>query len=95
MARFREVLEEAGFARVRTYIQSGNALVDTELPASETATRIQRLIRDEIGPDLTVIVRSGDELEAVLEENPFRHGYDISRVFFVLFKEQPPAEKAR
>ena len=32
MARFREVLEKAGFAHVRTYIQSGNALVDTELP---------------------------------------------------------------
>jgi uncharacterized protein (DUF1697 family) len=33
MNRFREVLEKAGFAHVRTYIQSGNALVDAELPA--------------------------------------------------------------
>jgi uncharacterized protein (DUF1697 family) len=41
MARFRDVLEKAGFAHVRTYIQSGNALVDTELPAQTVEKRVQ------------------------------------------------------
>jgi uncharacterized protein (DUF1697 family) len=95
MARLREVLEQAGFARVRTYIQSGNALVDTSLPAPVVAHTIRELIRDHIGPDLEVIVRTGDQLEEVLGANPFAGGYDLSRVFFVLFAEPPPASGAR
>ncbi len=59
MARFREVLEKAGFAHVRTYIQSGNALVDTDLPAQAVEKSVRDLIRNQIGPDLVVLARTG------------------------------------
>ncbi len=95
MSRFREVLEKAGFTRVRTYIQSGNALVDTDLPAHSVEKRVHELIRDQIGPDLAVIARTGDQLEETLGSNPFREGYDLSRVFFVSFAETPPEQKVR
>ncbi len=95
MSRFREVLEEAGFTHVRTYIQSGNALVDTDLTAHDVETSVRDQIRNSIGPDLAVIVRTGEELEEALYSNPFQNGYDISRVFFVLFAEPPPEEKVR
>lgn len=95
MARFREALEKAGFAHVRTYIQSGNALVDTDLPAHTVEKSVRDLIRNEIGPDLIVLARTGSQLEEALEENPFTKGYDISRVFFVSFAETPPADKVR
>ena len=95
MARFREALEKAGFAQVRTYIQSGNALVDTDLPALTVETIVRDLIRNEIGPDLIVLARTGSQLEEALEENPFMKGYDISRVFFVSFAQTPPADKVR
>lgn len=95
MARFREVLEKAGFFHVRTYIQSGNALVDTDLPAHVVETSIRGLIRDHIGPDLVVIARTGKELEEALEANPFKEGYDNSRVFFVLFAGPLPARKVK
>ncbi len=95
MARFREALEKAGFAYVRTYIQSGNALVDTDLPAQTVEKIVRDLIRNEIGPDLIVLARTGAQLEEVLRENPFTEGYDISRVFFVSFAKTPPAEKVR
>jgi len=95
MARFREVLEKAGFAHVRTYIQSGNALVDTDLPAHTVEKSVRDLIRNEIGPDLIVLARTGSQLEEALEANPFTEGYDISRVFFVSFAKTPPAEKVR
>ncbi len=95
MSRFREVLEEAGFAHVRTYIQSGNALVDTDLAAHDVETSVRGRIRNSIGPDLAVIVRTGEELEEALDSNPFQNGYDISRVFFVLFAEPLPEEKVR
>ena len=95
MNRFRDVLEKAGFAHVRTYIQSGNALVDTELPAHAVEKSVRGLIRNQIGPDLVVLARTGAQLEEALEANPFTKGYDISRVFFVSFAEKPPAEKVR
>jgi uncharacterized protein (DUF1697 family) len=95
MARFREALEKAGFAHVRTYIQSGNALVDTDLPAHMVEESVRELIRNEIGPDLVVLARTGAQLEEALGANPFTEGYDISRVFFVFFAKTPPAEKVR
>ena len=95
MARFRDMLEKAGFAHVRTYIQSGNALVESELPAHTVEKSVRDLIRTEIGPDLVVLARTGSQLEEAIEANPFTRGYDISRVFFVSFAEKPPAEKVR
>jgi len=94
MSRLREVLGEAGYSRVRTYIQSGNVLVDTTLAAREVEIGVRSLIRDRIGPDLVVIVRTGSRLDKVLKENPFRDGYDISRVFFISFLEPVPESKA-
>jgi uncharacterized protein (DUF1697 family) len=46
MSRFRDVLEKAGFTHVRTYIQSGNAIVDTELPvhAVETSANLSGIL---------------------------------------------------
>jgi uncharacterized protein (DUF1697 family) len=95
MARLRTLLGDAGFARPRTYIQSGNALVDTDLPAQVVEKTVHDLIKDTLGPDLVVIARTGAQLEESLQGNPFRTGYDISRVFFVLFSQAPPEEKTR
>ncbi len=95
MAQLREVLAEAGFQNVRTYIQSGNACVDTELPAKEVEKQVHELIKKQIGADLVVVVRTDKELQHVLANNPFQEGYDISRVFFVLFAQLPSAEKVK
>src|SRR5258708_10909165 len=95
MAQLRKVLVMAGFSNVRTYIQTGNVLVDTEFSAIETENRIHHLIKEYIGPDLAVVVRTGIELQKMLANNPFQEGYDISRVFFVLFAQIPVAEKRK
>lgn len=95
MARLRDVLKKAAFAHVRTYIQSGNALVDTELPAHAVEKDVRERIRDQIGPDLVVITRTGAQLEEALEANPFTKGYDLSRVFFVSFEKTPPAQRVK
>lgn len=95
MARLREVLAQAGFGNVRTYIASGNALVDSDLSAHEIERQVHDLIKEQIGPDLVVIARTGDELQRVLDENPFTDGYDISRLFFVSFAAPPPDDKVK
>ncbi len=95
MARLREVLGTEGFGKVRTYIQSGNALVDTGLTAMEVEKLVHDAIEKHIGPDLMVVARTGAQLQKVLEGNPFGGGFDISRVFFVIFKDAPSVEKTR
>ncbi len=95
MVRLREVLTKAGFKNVQTYIQSGNALVDTELSAKDVERRVREFIKKHIGPDLPVVVRTGEQLQKVLDKNPFKHRADISRVFFVSFVESPPSQKAK
>ena len=95
MAQLREVLANAGFGNARTYIQSGNALVDTDMSAKEVEICVHDLIKQHIGADLAVVARTAKQLQKVLDENPFKDGHDISRVFFVLFAEPPSSQKVK
>lgn len=95
MAELKRALETAGFKNPRTYIQSGNILLDSDAPAPVLLQQVHDLIRDRLGPDLAVIVRTGRELDDSIRENPFQDKYDISRVFFILFATNPPQEKVR
>jgi uncharacterized protein (DUF1697 family) len=95
MAQLRDVLTEAGFGNVRTYVQSGNVLVDSGLSAQDVGKCVQELIKKHIGPDLVVVVRTGPELHTVLDENPFQQGFDISRVFFVVLSQIPTSDKVQ
>ncbi|MFT3891181.1 MAG: DUF1697 domain-containing protein [Anaerolineales bacterium] len=95
MAQLREVLADAGFGNARTYIQSGNALVDTDMSAKDVEICIHDLIKKHIGADLAVVARTAAQLQKVLDENPFTSGRDISRVFFVFFAEPPSAQKVK
>src|SRR5687767_11600565 len=54
MARLREVLSADGFENVRTYIQSGNVIVDTPLSARAVEARVHEVIKEHIGADLAV-----------------------------------------
>ncbi len=94
MAQLRELLSDAGFQNVRTYIQSGNVVLETHFPAKEVEQKVHELIKQHIGADINVIVRTGQQLQQVLLENPFINGHDLSRVFFVLFAEVPSRQKA-
>ncbi len=89
MAQLREVFSGAGFINVRTYIQSGNVVLDTHLGAREVEQQAHELIKKNMGADIKVIVRTGKQLQNVIVNNPFAIGYNISRIFFVLFAEQP------
>lgn len=89
MAKLREILTKAGFKNVRTYIASGNVLLESNLGVREVETRIHKLIKQHIGPDIAVIARTRAQLQKVLRDNPFTKGHDLSRVFFVSFATPP------
>lgn len=93
MGRLREVVAQAGYSGVRTWIQSGNLLVHSSSGKAETAEHIHRLIKEQIGPDLAVIIRSPTEVQKALDDNPFQEGYSPERVFYT-FPQSPMAQEA-
>ena len=70
MADLRAVLEEAGFADVATYLQSGNAIVTSPKRPAAVARACHEAIRDALGLDVAVLARSARELAAVVDRNP-------------------------
>ncbi|MDO5086336.1 MAG: DUF1697 domain-containing protein [Comamonadaceae bacterium] len=95
MAALRQALDEEGLGPVRTWIQSGNVLLHSALDASATAARVRQCIRQRLGPDLPVIVKTPEQVNAVLLGNPFTgSGHDLSRVFFSLSQHPPPPARA-
>jgi uncharacterized protein (DUF1697 family) len=72
MPALRTALTEAGFTDVRTYVQSGNIVLDSAL---RSPAKVGQAVRDVVlacsGVDTPVVVRRGRELAEVLAWNPF------------------------
>ena len=72
MAELRQTLADAGFTRVTTYLQSGNALVSTpETQTSVVAARVQSAFLERFGFSVGVVVLSQAELQRAVEGIPF------------------------
>ena len=93
MAVLRQHLEEAGFERVRTYIQSGNILLLSDLPKQLLSQRIHDLIKERIGADLAALVFLPEELQAWVDSLPFADDLDPTRIFFTMTMECPTADR--
>jgi hypothetical protein len=68
MAALRVHLTAAGFAGVRTHLQSGNVILSSERGGAEVAALVRAVLRDEFG---SVLVRSADRLAGIVAANPF------------------------
>jgi uncharacterized protein (DUF1697 family) len=91
MPELRSLLSELGLEDVATYIQSGNVLFRTGASAKDVAGRIEKVIADAFGLDVTVIVRTPAQLEAVARGNPFLADESDPRKLHVVFlSERPP-----
>lgn len=77
------MLEEVGFEDVKTYIQSGNIALTSEWSDEEIRTKVYDCIYNNIGADLSVIVKGIKQLTTAIAENPFDKGYDASMCHLV------------
>jgi uncharacterized protein (DUF1697 family) len=71
MADFRNLLDGLGYTRVQTYIQSGNAVLDSPHSAAKVSTAIADALEKHMGARTEVIVRSHDELTRLIAANPY------------------------
>lgn len=67
----REVLAGAGFARVATYINSGNAVVVSALPAEEVAAKAAEACAEGLGFGKDIHVRDRADWAGLIAGNPF------------------------
>lgn len=83
MSYLREILIQKGLENLSTYIQSGNIIFNSKLHKGELIEMIHRTILDEIGADVSVVLKKREQLLTVLQENPFDSKYDFSRIHVV------------
>lgn len=91
MAQLRTQLGEAGYENVRTYIASGNVVLDSSRSATALRAELERLIADTFGVRTTVMLRRPRELAATVAAHPF--GADTSETH-VAFLAASPAKAA-
>jgi uncharacterized protein (DUF1697 family) len=95
MARLREALEAAGFDRVRTYIQSGNIVLDSSRNSGRDAgavgEAVAAVILAEFGHTVAVMVRSAAEMDRIAASDPFAgRGLDESKVTVAFLSAPAP-----
>ncbi|MGC2616449.1 MAG: DUF1697 domain-containing protein [Terracidiphilus sp.] len=71
MADFRKLLAELGFQKIETYIQSGNAVVDAKGTPAAVAKAVAVALEKLTGAPAGVVVRTQEQLDRVIRENPF------------------------
>ncbi|HEV3365204.1 MAG TPA: DUF1697 domain-containing protein [Acidimicrobiia bacterium] len=71
MAALRDTCESVGCEDVVTYIQSGNVVLTSKLPADKLRTVLEEAIAKEFGFNPAVMIRTAKELAAVVERNPY------------------------
>jgi uncharacterized protein (DUF1697 family) len=70
MAELSRLLDGAGMEDVRTYLQSGNVVLQSNASADALAAGCRRVIAETFGLELAVIVRGRDEFAEIVRRNP-------------------------
>ena len=81
MAQLRTLLEDAGYENVRTYIASGNVLLDGPAGRKALGSDLERLVLDAFGVTTAAILRKPQELAATVEAHPFDHASETHVAF--------------
>lgn len=92
MADLRELVAGLGCEHVRTHLQSGNVVLDADRPPERLAGELARALEERFGFAVPVVVRTRDELAAVVANDPFGALADDPRRYQVTFCSEAPAE---
>lgn len=95
MPELRSVLEAAGYRDVATYVQSGNAVVSGGAAPDDVAAHVRAIVRESFGLDIAVLVRTHEEMVAVVRRNPLARVAGNPRRHLVTFLARPLSPRAR
>lgn len=95
MAELRETLTQSGLENVQTYIQSGNIIFDSQITDITTLEHtIHEAITKDFGFKVPTLVVNGNDIEKILEANPFAEKEEENRLYYVLLKQAPEKDLA-
>lgn len=91
MPALRAALEHAGFDDVRTYLQSGNVVLESSAKADAVARKVERVIAREFDLDVAVVTRTRAQLAKVVERNPLARVAKNPKRYQVSFLDAKPS----
>ena len=93
MEALKLLFEALGYKRVRTYIQSGNVVFeDDSMDGVSLGFRIEEKIMQDLCMEVSVMIRSHDQLKNVLLNNPFSGKVTEKTSLYVTFLSGVPSE---
>jgi uncharacterized protein (DUF1697 family) len=91
MADLKALCEAAGGHRVRTYIASGNVVLQSRLGVVELQVAIRQRVEALIGKQVGVIIRTPEEIAAALQATPYA-ALEPARTVICFLETPPPAD---
>jgi uncharacterized protein (DUF1697 family) len=91
MTKLKAMCVNEGFADVQTYIASGNVVFTSKLAAAKVKVALEKQLAAHAGKPVGVIIRTAEEMAAVLKGNPFPKAppnYTVA----IFLDEIPPAD---
>jgi uncharacterized protein (DUF1697 family) len=94
MTELKRMFEAMGFARVQTFIQSGNVLFASDDDAGSLCARIEQEITAVFGMTVPVVLRTAAELERMINACPFAADAlpEGERIYVTLLADEPAQE---
>ncbi|MEH6523708.1 DUF1697 domain-containing protein [Sulfitobacter sp.] len=90
MAELRSMAEALGLTDVRTYIQSGNLVFSSADDLASVKEALEKKLETYAGKPVGVIVRTAQEMQAILDANPFPNA-EPSKVGVLFLDASPPS----
>ena len=96
MADLRDFFGELGFGNVRTLIQTGNVVFESdEMSGAELEAFLEAEAAERLGLETTFLIRTPGEWERLIGGNPFpEKAKDDPRRLFAMALKEPPNAKA-
>jgi len=96
MVDLRELISELGFANVRTVLQSGNLVFDSDArPLSQLEQLLKEATEDRLGLKTELFVRTDKEWAAIVADNPYPDEVesDPAHLVVMFLKDTPDRQK--
>ncbi len=90
MGDLRELLTDLGYTDVRTVLASGNVIFTG--PKAKARETLQKGLKERFEMDIDVVVKTMDELEAIIAADPYGNTVDNPTRYFVVFLDRAPAK---
>src|SRR5689334_20302049 len=93
MSELTVMCEAAGFAKVKTYIASGNVVFEAGAAEAKVKAELEKRLADYAGKPVGVCVRTAKEMAQVLADNPFPDAPG-NRAVVIFLDAAPPKDAA-